>query len=258
MSKENIFCYVVGTAGAGKSTLTAAYDRALKQRGLDVITLNLDPGAERLPYTPDVDIRDWIKISEVMEEHGLGPNGAQVAAADMVALNLTEVQEELGTFRSDYVLVDTPGQVELFVFRESGRFVVQNLNPERSMVAYLLDPFLARTASGFASQLMLGATTQFRLQVPLAPVLSKADVLSMEDLDLITSWSHDADALEDAVVAETPSMHQQLSVELVRALASLGGYPGLIHVSSQSGEGFDDLNAAVQSSFFASEDLLSD
>ncbi|MCA1818930.1 MAG: ATP/GTP-binding protein, partial [Halobacteriales archaeon] len=64
--------YFAGTAGAGKSTLVAAYDRWAKQHGISTVVVNLDPGAEKLPYTPDVDIRDWVKIKEIMEEHGLG------------------------------------------------------------------------------------------------------------------------------------------------------------------------------------------
>jgi GPN-loop GTPase len=173
MAGEPVSIYFIGTAGAGKSTLVAAYDRWAKQHGLSTVLVNLDPGAEQLPYTPDVDIRDWVKISEIMEENGLGPNGAQVAAADMIALNLDEVQSEIASFRADHILVDTPGQLELFVFRQSGKHIVSTLNPQRSVVAYLLDPFLARTASGFTSQLLLGATTQFRFQEPLVFLLSR-------------------------------------------------------------------------------------
>src|SRR5688500_4881086 len=155
MGGQGVNISVVATAGAGKSTLVSAYDRWAKQHGISTIIVNLDPGAEKLPYTPDVDIRDWVKISEIMEENGLGPNGAQVAAADMIALNLGEVQEEIAMFRADQVLIDTPGQIELFVFRASGKHIVESLNPGRSVVCYLMDPFLARTAQGFASQLML-------------------------------------------------------------------------------------------------------
>ena len=56
--KEEIFVYFIGTAGSGKSTLTYNFKQWMYLRGLDVITVNLDPGAENLPYEPDVDIRD--------------------------------------------------------------------------------------------------------------------------------------------------------------------------------------------------------
>mgnify|MGYP001597699159 CR=1 FL=1 len=75
--------YFIGTAGCGKSTMVYAFHEWMDSQGLDTVTVNLDPGAEQLLYSPDIDVRDWIRLSEVMEEHGLGPNGAQVLAADL-------------------------------------------------------------------------------------------------------------------------------------------------------------------------------
>jgi GPN-loop GTPase len=258
MTKENLHIYFTGTAGAGKSTMTQAYAQWCQLRGLDAITVNLDPGAERLPYTPDVDIRDWVKLEDVMREHNLGPNGAQVAAADLIAIQLAEIREEVHTFRSDFVLIDTPGQIELFVFRESGRYVVSNLAPDRSLVAFLLDPFLARTPNGFASQLMLAVTTEFRLQVPLVHVLSKADVLSFEDLAQIEDWTQDADALWMALEEESPDMQRKLAEDIVRTLTELGAVPRLHHVSSLSMEGCEDIYEAVTETFLGGEDVMKD
>ena len=111
--------YFVGTAGSGKSTLTNAFQLWLNNQGYDAITVNLDPGVDSLNYAPDVDVRDWIKLSEIMAEYGLGPNGAQVAAADMMALNVREISQVVSGYNTDYVLIDTPGQIELFTFRQS-------------------------------------------------------------------------------------------------------------------------------------------
>src|SRR2546426_12321509 len=72
--------YFIGTAGCGKSTMVRAFHGWLAAQGLDAVTVNLDPGAERTPYEVDIDVRDWIRLAEVMEEHRLGPNGAQVLA----------------------------------------------------------------------------------------------------------------------------------------------------------------------------------
>ena len=136
--------YFVGTAGSGKSTLTNSFQLWLNNQGFDAVTVNLDPGADSLGYTPDVDVRDWIKLSEVMAEYGLGPNGAQIAAADMMALNIKEISQVVAGFDTDYVLIDTPGQIELFTFRQSSRVVVEELSGEMAMLAFLFDPALAR------------------------------------------------------------------------------------------------------------------
>jgi GTPase SAR1 family protein len=50
--------FVIGTAGSGKSYLTASFSDWLHLAKQNVITVNLDPGVLTLPYTPDVDIRD--------------------------------------------------------------------------------------------------------------------------------------------------------------------------------------------------------
>ena len=66
-------------------------------------------GIENAPYVPDVDIRDWIKLDDVMKEYGVGPNGAQIIAADLLALNIDEMKEIIESLESDYVIFDTPG-----------------------------------------------------------------------------------------------------------------------------------------------------
>lgn len=246
MAGNETTVYFVGTAGAGKSTLVAAYDRWAKQHGIGTVLVNLDPGAEKLPYTPDVDIRDWIKIADIMEEHGLGPNGAQVAAADMIALNLDEVKAEIDGFRADQVLVDTPGQVELFVFRHSGKHIVESLNPGRSVVAYLMDPFLARTATGFTSQLLLGSTTLFRFNEPMLFVLSKADRVDPESLETIRGWAADPTALESDVLGEAPSMSAEFAAQVTRLLDTLHLDNVLLPVSGTEGTGLDDLYTLTQ------------
>ncbi|HUR61112.1 MAG TPA: ATP/GTP-binding protein [Candidatus Thermoplasmatota archaeon] len=254
MSGNETTVYFVGTAGAGKSTLVAAYDRWAKQHGIRTVLVNLDPGAEKLPYTPDVDIREWIKISDIMEEHGLGPNGAQVAAADMIAMNLDEVKEEIDGFRADQVLVDTPGQIELFVFRQSGKHIVESLNPERSLIAYLMDPFLARTATGFTSQLMLGCTTLFRFHQPMVFVLSKADRIDAGSLVTIRGWAADPTSLESDVLAEEPTMSTEFAAQVTRMLDTLKLDNVLLPVSGTVGDGLDDLYTLLQGAIGQSEE----
>ncbi|MCQ2070343.1 MAG: ATP/GTP-binding protein, partial [archaeon] len=109
--------YFVGTAGSGKSTMVGAFKNWLDDNEIDSITVNLDPGAERLPYVPDIDIREWISLDRVMSEYGLGPNGAQIVAADLMAVNINKISDKLDTYDTEYVLIDTPGQLELFAFR---------------------------------------------------------------------------------------------------------------------------------------------
>src|SRR5437016_13553933 len=92
--------YFLGTAGSGKSTMVYAFQLWMNSQGLDCVTVNLDPGAESLQYSPDLDVRDYVNLSEIMEEQDLGPNGAQVAAADMIGMDPRGLAAGLQTFQS--------------------------------------------------------------------------------------------------------------------------------------------------------------
>lgn len=256
--EEPVYVYVVGTAGSGKSRFTAAMGRWLKERGLQNVTLNLDPGAEALPYGPDVDIRDWIRLSDVMDQYELGPNGAQVMAADLIALRVGEVQGALEGFRGPYVMVDTPGQTELFVFRESGRITMELLAPGRSLIVFLLDPFLAKSPSAFVSMLMLSATTQFRFGVPVVNVISKRDLLKPEELERIASWTQDPEALETALLDEKPDLYNQMNTDAFRVLSQVAGIQKAWPVSGDTLEGMEDVYTFIQGVFGAGDDLSSD
>jgi GTPase SAR1 family protein len=247
--------YFIGTAGCGKTTLTHAFQLWLQNEGYDSITVNLDPGAESLLYAPDVDVRDWIKLSEIMQEYGLGPNGAQIAAADMLALNIKEIAQVIAGFDTDFVLIDTPGQLELFTFRQSSRVVVDELSGDAAILVYLYDPALARTANGFVSSLMLASTTHFRLPVPMIPVLAKADTLSEEESDRIEAWSKDYSPLFNALLDESIDSQTQISAEFLQALESVGVGRNVIPVSADTGEGIEDIYAIAQQVLEGGEDI---
>jgi GTPase SAR1 family protein len=256
--KQEIFVYFIGTAGSGKSTLTSTMQQWCADHGLDAIIVNLDPGAENLPYAPDVDIRDWISLREIMEINKLGPNGGQIACADMIALNTEDVKESITSFKADYILLDTPGQLELFVFREAGKYTVQFLSPEKSTICYLLDPMLAKSASGFVSQLLLAISTNLRLNQPQINILSKADLLSKKQHALIQRWSTDPNEITEALATEEASMHREMSEQILQLIKNLGGYTKLISTSNHQFLGIDDLYTRIQQQFEGGEDLLSD
>jgi GTPase SAR1 family protein len=109
------FIFIVGTAGSGKSLLTASLEKWLVGSDLSVTVANIDPGVESPPYTSDVDIREYVDYGEVMRTFGLGPNGALVASLDMAVGYIDDLREEIIDTERDYVLVDCPGQMELHI-----------------------------------------------------------------------------------------------------------------------------------------------
>ncbi len=249
---KNVF--FVGTAGSGKSTLVGAYRDWLDDAGVDSIIVNMDPGAETLPYDPDVDIREWISLADVMEEYGLGPNGAQIVAADLMAVSISSMMEVVNTYKTDYVLVDTPGQLELFAFRESSEVTVRAFGRDDSMIVYLSDPSLCRTPNGFISAMTLGALVQFRLQLPMLNLLSKCDTLTEDDEQRMLDWYSVPDVLYGDLLDSDALPQTVVGMELFKAMENTGVFGEIRSVSAQDGMGLEEIYAASQLTFFGGED----
>ncbi len=256
MTDEPAAVFVAGTAGAGKTSFVRAFADWMKSNGYDATVLNLDPGLEGAELEPDIDIRDWVRLSDLQDDYGLGPNGAQVAAADMIALKIFEVKQALAETSSDYVLVDTPGQIELFAFREASKAIVEALGGDRAMLTFLFDPALARTPSGFVSLLLLSATVEFRFRLPLVNVLAKSDALTEEQLARVVAWGEEPSRLYDAVQEAAPTPDVQLSTELFRALEAMGPVSGLVPTSAKERTGLEGFYRECQRVLAGGEDLV--
>lgn len=247
--------YFIGSAGSGKSSLTGAFLGWMQRQGYDAITVNLDPGIENAPYVPDVDIRDWIKLKEIMEDYEVGPNGAQIIAADMLALNITEMKEIIDSFETDYVIFDTPGQMELFTLRQSGKVLLDSFGADRSIIGYLYDPVISKTPSGFITLMLQAASVQVRFNVPFMGILTKSDLLKDEEREDIMKWSQDFMELDSAMHEEMPTLRNQLNIEFLSALMSFDKGQKLLPVSSIYGSGMEDIYNTVQQIFHGGEDL---
>ena len=248
------FIYFVGTAGSGKSTLVKAYKDWLDTTGTESITINLDPGVDMLPYDADVDIRDWVALDEVMAEFNLGPNGAQVVASDLMAVNISKMKEVVDDYTETYALVDTPGQLELFAFRESSRTIVNAFGKDDSMVVYLSDPMLCRSSNGFISNMVLASLVQFRLELPIINILTKIDVLSDDETERLVNWYNDPVSLYDDLLDNDSNPQTVVGIELYKALENLGTFGEMRAVSSVESTGLEEIYAATQLQFFGGDD----
>jgi len=157
--------------------------------------------------------------------------------------------------QGDYVLVDTPGQIELFAFREASKAIVEALGGERALLTFLFDPALARNAAGFVSLLMLSATVEFRFRLPLVNVLAKADTLSADQVAETIAWSEEPGRLADAVESGPATPDVQLSTELFRAIEVMGPLSGLLPVSSKERTGLEGFYRECQRVLAGGEDL---
>lgn len=245
--------FIVGTAGSGKSLLTASFSNWLKIGKQKVITLNLDPGAVVLPYSPDLDVRDYVTVDQIMEKYGLGPNGALVMAADLIADEAERLGEEIEDFGPDMVIVDTPGQMELFAFRASGPYIASELTKEPKALVYLFDSVFSADPLNYVSNLFLSAALYNRFFVPQAYVLSKCDLLPPEELNRVVDWSANPTTLETAIEGQLKGTKRLLSRDMMHVIYRLGLKFLLTPVSAKTNEGFLNLNAILERIFAGGE-----
>ncbi len=238
--------FIIGTAGAGKSLLTAAFSEWLIASKQDVSIVNLDPGVMTLPYSPDVDVRNYVNIDKLMEEYRLGPNGALIMAADLIADETEKISREIEELQSDIVLVDTSGQMELFAFRASGPYITSELTKEPKVMVYLFDSVFSVNPLNYVSNLFLSTAVYNRFLLPQLHLISKCDLLPKEQLGEIVSWATSQRALEDAIEKRLEGTKRLLSKNMAHAIYELGLEFPLLPVSAKTNEGMLNLNATLE------------
>ncbi len=235
---------MVGTAGSGKSLLASKILDYYSRNGAFVGMLNLDPGVENLPYTCDIDVRDYVDIVQIMKQYDLGPNGSMIMANDLIASKIDDLQKEIDNVNPDYLIIDTPGQIELFAYRTSGPFLVQNLNVEEKVSIFLHDGSLMTSPSNFVSIALLATSVKLRLGISQINVLTKTDLIEDKIKDIL-KWSTNMASLEDALAKDSDGENYTLAVNILRSL-NLGGFAqGTIPISNATGEGMVNLQAAL-------------
>ena len=241
-----VVMFVIGTAGSGKSLFTASFNEWLKVGKQKAATVNLDPGVVNLPYAPDIDIRNSVDINQIMEDYNLGPNGALVLAADLIAEEAQRISGEIEDLQSDVVIVDTPGQMELFAFRASGPYIANELTTEQKAMIYLFDAVFSYNPLNYVSNMFLSAAVYNRFFFPQLHVLSKCDLLPPEEANSILEWSADPDALEAVIEEKLSGTRMLLSRDIVHAIYRLGLEFQLIPVSGKTNEGLINLSSALE------------
>ncbi len=244
-------CYLVGTAGSGKTTLVSSLHQYLKQKGASLTLVNLDPAVRHIPYQADIDIRDYIDFDQFVDEYKLGPNGALIAATDLIADYITDIKEDIDDLgeSSDVVLVDTPGQVELFAYRRASITITRSFPTDSTLLAFLFDSSLVANVSGYLSVNLLATSVQIRLNLPIIHIMSKTDLLKSHQIEEILEWRENPfDAID-----QLHGMNREFALRTGQIFEEISDIP-LIPVSSLTGDGLDLLGAQLSRTFIAGND----
>lgn len=147
--------------------------------------INLDPAVTDPPYPCAVSITEIITLQEVMDEYGLGPNGAMLYCMEYLEANFDWLLSRLDEVLSDqggngYIVIDTPGQAELWTNHDSLKHIIQKLQKldYRLAAVHLTDAHAITDASKYISAVLLALRAMLQLEMPHINVLSKIDTLS--------------------------------------------------------------------------------
>ncbi|MCC6009704.1 MAG: ATP/GTP-binding protein [Fervidicoccaceae archaeon] len=248
------FFIIAGTAGSGKSTLTKLFGDWLESNDIPVVRVNLDPAAEDLPYTPNVDVRDYVDVYQVMRKYKLGPNGALLVSMDILVNHSEEISKEIyrNTTPRDYVLIDTPGQLEIFAFRRGSQELIKNLVLDnKATIGFLMDSSLISSSLNVISLLLLANSVYVRLRLPMITIISKYDLLNDEMKRIIDAMTEDPELINEIIYKEDVP---ESGIEDLIEVAISRNY-GLIPVSVYDDSTFEALFSALQNSMSSIDDI---
>lgn len=177
---------VLGLAGSGKTTLTARFKDGATKQGKSVYVINLDPVTEGLmPYAVNLDIRDTVNYRKIMEDRKMGPNGAIMLALNMFLTKIDQLSRLLEgkIITHDYIVIDTPGQIEMFTWSAAGDLICKILKElvsgssavDLSML-YLVDNSKRSHRAFMAGNLLHACGIKYRMDIPLEVVVTKCDL----------------------------------------------------------------------------------
>ncbi|CAG8982874.1 hypothetical protein HYALB_00002890 [Hymenoscyphus albidus] len=201
----------VGMAGSGKTTFMQRINSHLHAQKTPPYVINLDPAVRNVPFDSNIDIRDSVNYKEVMKSYNLGPNGGILTSLNLFAtkidqiLTLLEKRTSPDPAKPDAkpiknILVDTPGQIEVFVWSASGAILLDSLaSTFPTVIAYIIDTPRTASTSTFMSNMLYACSILYKTKLPMILVFNKTDV---KDAEFAKEWMTDFEAFQAALKEE--------------------------------------------------------
>ena len=265
--------YLTTPPGSGKTTFMQRINAHLHAKQTPPYVINLDPAVRSVPFDSNIDIRDSVNYQEVMKSYNLGPNGGILTSLNLFAtkidqiINLLEKRtapptpEETTKKAIEHILIDTPGQIEVFVWSASGSILLDSLASSfPTVVAYIIDTPRTSSTSTFMSNMLYACSILYKTKLPMILVFNKTDV---KDAEFAKEWMTDFEAFQGALRQEEEEGSFG-GVEGGQGVGGGSGYMGsllnsmslmleefyshlsVVGVSSMTGDGIDEFFEAVE------------
>jgi len=243
---------ILGPAGSGKSTLISAFSKWLTENGISVKCINLDPGAEYIPYQTAWDIRKYFTISQIMKERKLGPNGAIIEAMNLLFEKSQKFIEEISKLKAEYLLIDTPGQLEVFAFRDVGLKFINLLQKKLiTQGVFLIDGEMFNDVVSLVVAKVLSLAVELKLSIPLVSIINKGDLVDPKVIKLM----EDPDKVKEEIIKSNQGELIDVALYSLDLITKLQPALRTVVVSSKKNTGFNELFDLLHELFCTCGDL---
>lgn len=117
-----------------------------------------------------------------MEELQYGPNGGLVFCLEYLLENIEWLTSDLGEYQDEFLIVDCPGQIEIFTHSDIMSRIVEVFRTAdyKPCALYLLESLFLLDVTKFFSGVLTATSAMLQLGIPHLNLISKMDLLRMD------------------------------------------------------------------------------